>query len=75
MKTETITGWCIAIVVCCSIYFGVQKLEHPGKDPRRDYQIEVTQDSIILYDRDRWVHSQPLTDSTAIGAAILKDNL
>lgn len=45
----------------------------PPADPR-DYQVEVNQDSIMLFDREKRVGAIPLLEDSAIGSLILNDN-
>lgn len=42
--------------------------------PARDYQIDIVEDTLLIFDGNRLVGKIPFEDSTAIGSLIVGDN-
>lgn len=64
----------VFIIVVIATLCSCNDAETPVKyDPLRDYQIEVTQDSIYVFDGQRGVGALPF-GNTPIDSLIMKDN-
>jgi hypothetical protein len=41
----------------------------------REYQMEIVEDSVLIFDRNRHVQTLSIEDGSTIGEALLNDNL
>lgn len=64
---------CIVLIVIGAIVIGVVDNKQPVRYIR-DYQIEVTRDSIYIFDNDREIGTLPNNDKSALSKLIIDDN-
>lgn len=70
---KLLTLICCALVISSAVYLGIKIGEYNYKCPPSDYQLDVHEDSIHVWDGKRFIGSV-VFDNSKLDSLILKDN-